>query len=78
MSRRSQQRAPARGHRWLALLEAGEIKFATGACQDGGGGQQLREPAAILNESLPPEPTLFALAVDPLVVGGAAEQKMTV
>jgi hypothetical protein len=71
------RRALARGHRWLALLESGEVKSLRElARREGVDSSYARwmvnlttlDPdivAAILDETLPPELTLFELAVDP-------------
>jgi hypothetical protein len=49
------QLALSRGHRWLAMLESGEAKSMKEIAR-------REEVAAILDETLPPEVTLFELA----------------
>jgi hypothetical protein len=69
--------ALGRAHRWLALLEAGEVKSLRQiARREGVDSSYVSRMvnlttlapdivAAILDETLPPEATLFDLAVDP-------------
>lgn len=71
------QVAPARGHRWLAMLESGEVKSLRELAQREGVDSSYVSRminlttlapdivAAILDEKLPPALTLFDLAVDP-------------
>jgi len=69
--------ALARGHRWLATIESGEVKSLREiARKDGVNSSYVSRMvnltalapdivAAILDEALPPDLTLFELAVDP-------------
>lgn len=71
------QLALARGHRWLAMLESGEVKSLTALARKEGvdssyvsrmvnlASLALDIVMAILDEAVRPELTLFELAVDP-------------
>jgi len=71
------QQALARGHRWLTMLEAGEVKSLREIARKEGVDSSYVSRivnlttlapnivAAILDETLPPDLTLFVLAVDP-------------
>jgi len=74
------QRALARGHRWLALLESGEVKTLRElAVREGVDNSYVSRMinlttlspyvvAAILNDTLPDHMTLLELAADPPLV----------
>lgn len=76
------QLALARGHRWLAMLESGEVKTLRElAVHEGVDNSYVSRMinltmlspyvvAAILNETLPDETILFELAVNPPLVWG--------
>ncbi len=76
------QLALARGHRWLAMLESGEVKTMRElAAREGVDNSYVSRMinltllppwtvAAILDDALPGHITLFDLAVDPPVVWG--------
>ena len=83
------QLALARGHRWLALLESGEAKSLKEIARREGVDDSYVSRmvnlttlapdivAAILNETLPSEVTLFELAGGAAAVGGAAGELAT-
>ncbi len=71
------QLALARGHRWLAILESGKVKSLREIARKEGVDSSYVSRranltalapdivAVILDESLPPDVTLFDIAVDP-------------
>jgi hypothetical protein len=81
------QLALARGHRWLAMLESGEVKSLTEiAKREGVDNSYVSRMvnlttlapdivAAILDDSLPDTITLLELAADPPVLGGVFPNK---
>ncbi|MGH8531609.1 MAG: LacI family transcriptional regulator [Gammaproteobacteria bacterium] len=76
------QLALVRGHRWLAMLESGDVKSLTEiARMEGVDSSYVSRMvnlttlapdivAAIVDETLPPDLTLFDLAVDPPALWG--------
>jgi hypothetical protein len=76
------QQALARGHRWLAMLESGEVKTMREiAIREGVGNSYVSRMinmttlspyvvAAILDDLLPNDAILFDMAVDPPLVWG--------
>ncbi len=81
------QLALARGRRWLAMLESGEVKSLTEiAKREGVDNSYVSRMvnlttlapdivAAILDDSLPDTITLLELAADPPVLGGVFPNK---
>ena len=82
------QLALARGHRWLAMLESGEVKTMRElATREGVDNSYVSRMvnlttlapdivAAILDDALPNHITLFDLAVDPPVVWDEQRQRV--
>ena len=82
------QMALARGHRWLAMLESGEVKTLTEiAKREGVDNSYVSRMVnlttlapdiveAILEDALPDHVTLFDLAVDPPVLWGGADVRV--
>ena len=81
------QLALARGRRWLAMLESGEVKSLTEIAKREGVDNSYVSwmvnlttlapdiVAAILDDSLPDTITLLELAADPPVLGGVFPNK---
>ena len=83
------QRALARGHRWLAMLESGEVKTMRElAAREGVDNSYVSRMinltllppwtvAAILDDTLPDDTILFDLAVDPPALWEGQSQQTT-
>lgn len=61
LGRRADALQIAHGHRWLTLLEIGRRKIVAGACKEGEAPDIV---AAVLDDTLPPDLTLFDLAIN--------------
>jgi hypothetical protein len=84
------QLALARGHRWLVLLESGEVKSLRELAKTEGVDSSYVSRmvnlttlapdivAAILDETLPEDLTLFDLAVDPPALWEGQQRRMGV